>query len=89
RPEYIYEYKNAFEKGIEKNTIGIEETVIVREVLGAEVILYFKLNGKNFSVKLSQETKAYVGENIKLYFDTDKIHIFDKETEQNIFFEKE
>lgn len=89
RPEYIYEYKNAIEKGIEKNTIGIEETVTVREVLGSEVILYFKLNGKNFSIKLSQETNAQVGENMELYFDTNKIHIFDKETEQNIFFVKE
>ena len=39
RPEDIYEYEEAVEKGFAQNCQGLEETVVTREMLGAEVIL--------------------------------------------------
>ena len=38
RPEDIYDYEEAKERGIHMDTQGLEETVSAREMLGAEVI---------------------------------------------------
>ena len=68
---------------------GLEETVSAREMLGAEVILYFDAQGKTNAVRLSPENQTKTGEKIDFYFDTDRIHIFDKETEENIYYREE
>ena len=89
RPEDIYDYEEAKERGIHMDTRGLEETVSAREMLGAEVILYFDAQGKTNAVRLSPENQTQTGEKIDFYFDTDRIHIFDKETEENIYYREE
>ncbi|MDD3278036.1 MAG: sn-glycerol-3-phosphate ABC transporter ATP-binding protein UgpC [Lachnospiraceae bacterium] len=89
RPEDIYEYQEAVDGGFEKNTVGLEEVVDTREMLGAEVILYFESQGKTQSVRLKPENQSKPGETIKLYMNPEKIQIFDAETEENIFYERE
>lgn len=54
-------------------------------MLGAEVILYFDEQGKTLAVRLSPENQTQVGEKVSLYFDMEKAHVFDPETEENIF----
>ena len=62
----------------------IESTVRVYELLGAEVYLYFDYAGANLTARVKPNTKARTGDVIKLALDPEKIHIFDKETEQVI-----
>lgn len=88
RPEDIYEYEDAVKNGFEKNSVGMTVTVVTREMLGAEVILYFEEQGKTHSVKLKPENRTQQNEKIQLYFDPEKMHIFDMASEQNIFHEE-
>lgn len=85
RPEDIYEFDEAKKLGIENESVDVDEPVVNREMLGAEVILYFDEQGKNLAVRLSPENQTQVGEKVSLYFDMEKAHVFDPETEENIF----
>ena len=85
RPEDIYELDEAKKLGIENESVDVDEPVVNREMLGAEVILYFDEQGKTLSVRLSPENQTQVGEKVSLYFDMEKAHVFDPETEENIF----
>ena len=86
RPEDIYELDEAKKLGIEKDSVDVDEPVVNREMLGAEVILYFDEQGKTLAVRLNPENQTQVGENVSLYFDMDKAHVFDPETEENLFY---
>ena len=85
RPEDIYELDEAKKLGIENDSVDVDEPVVNREMLGAEVILYFDEQGKTLAVRLSSENQTQVGEKVSLYFDMEKAHVFDPETEENIF----
>lgn len=85
RPENIYEFDEAKKLGIENESVDVDEPVVNREMLGAEVILYFDEQGKTLAVRLSPENQTQVGEKVSLYFDMEKAHVFDPETEENIF----
>ena len=85
RPEDIYELDEAKKLGIENESVDVDEPVVNREMLGAEVILYFDEQGKTLAVRLSPENRTQVGEKVSLYFDMEKAHVFDPETEENIF----
>lgn len=85
RPEDIYELDEAKKLGIENESVDVDEPVVNREMLGAEVILYFDKQGKTLAVRLSPENQTQVGEKVSLYFDMEKAHVFDPETEENIF----
>ena len=89
RPEDIYELDEAKKLGIEKDSVDVDEPVVNREMLGAEVILYFGEQGKTLAVRLNPENQTQVGENVSLYFDMDKAHVFDPETEENLFYREE
>ena len=41
--------------GIENESVDVDEPVVNREMLGAEVILYFDEQGKTLAVRLSPE----------------------------------
>lgn len=85
RPEDIYEFDEAKKLGIENESVDVDEPVVNREMLGAEGILYFDEQGKTLAVRLSPENQTQVGEKVSLYFDMEKAHVFDPETEENIF----
>ena len=85
RPEDIYELDEAKKLGIENDSVDVDEPVVNREMLGAEVILYFDEQGKTLAVRLSPENQTQVGEKVSLYFDREKAHVCDPETEENIF----
>jgi len=59
----------------------VESTVKVYELLGAEVNLYFDVEGVQMTARVDPRTTARVGDKIKVAFDVEKIHVFDKETE--------
>lgn len=89
RPEDIYEIEEAKKLGIENDSVDVDEPVVNREMLGAEVILYFDEQGKTLAVRLNPENQIKVGEKVSLYFDMDKAHVFDPETEENLFYREE
>ena len=62
----------------------IEATIRVYELLGAEVYLYFDIEGFHLTARVNPRTTAKVGDVVKFAFDLNKLHIFDKETEQII-----
>ena len=61
-----------------------ESTINVYELLGAEVYLYFDLAQFPITARVDSRTTARPGDKVKFAFDVEKIHIFDKETEQTI-----
>ena len=89
RPEDVYTYDKAKKLGFERNTVGMEVVIESREMHGAHTFLYYTVDGKQNSICVSHDDKTKVGDKINIYFDPDKIHIFDSETEQNIFYKGE
>ena len=77
RPENIIETKG-------EAPYNFVSTVNVYELLGAEVFLYFDLEGANITARVEPTTKVRPGDKVTYTFDTKKIHIFDKETEVTI-----
>ncbi len=78
RPEDVYDaaevegkYKNQF-----------EATINVYELLGAEVYLYFDLGEFPITARVDSSTSARSGSKVRFALDVDKMHVFDKETEQ-------
>ena len=80
RPEDVYD-SPAF---IESAKCVFESTIKVYELLGAEVYLYFDLAEFPITARVDSHTTARPGDSVKFAFDVDKIHVFDKETEQVI-----
>lgn len=62
----------------------IESTIKVYELLGAEVYLYFDLEGTQMTARVNPRTTLRNGDHAVFALDMEKIHIFDKETELTI-----
>jgi len=80
RPEDVYDS----EMFIETAKCVFESTVKVYELLGAEVYLYLDLEEFPITARVDPRTTARPGDKVKFAFDVEKIHVFDKETEQVI-----
>jgi len=62
----------------------VDAEVEVTELLGAELNLYTFVGGQNVTARVNARTNAKIGDKLKLAFDLNRMHFFDKETEQNI-----
>ena len=82
RPEHVHDEPEFLEK-MTSDTI-IDANVDVTELMGAEIYLYLNINGAPITARVDPTSKAKPGDTIKIAFDLDKIHVFDKETEQTI-----
>jgi len=71
---FIEEHKDAI----------IEAKVEVVELMGAETNIYMSKGDTNIVVRVNGSSIAKVGDKIKIALDINKIHIFDKETENTI-----
>ncbi|MCI8406098.1 MAG: sn-glycerol-3-phosphate ABC transporter ATP-binding protein UgpC [Oscillospiraceae bacterium] len=58
--------------------------VEVTELMGHETYLYLSLEGEPVVARVNSRSTAKVGDNVKIAINTNKLHIFDKETEQTI-----
>ena len=81
RPEDVYDSELFIESS--PNSV-FESTIKVYELLGAEVYLYFDLDQFPMTARVDSRTSARPGDDVKFALDVEKIHIFDKETEQTI-----
>ena len=78
RPEDIYDSDEMLEKFSDS---VIESTINISELLGAEVYLYFDVQGTSITARVAPTTKAKNGSQVRFALDTNKIHVFDKATE--------
>ena len=53
-------------------------------MLGAEVYLHFDYEGATMTARVDPRTSARSGSTVKFALDADRIHVFDKETENTI-----
>lgn len=73
-PEYIKEHPHTV----------IRSEIRVYEMLGAEANLYFDYENTSMTARVDPKTESRPGDHVIFAFDPDKIHVFDKETEQTI-----
>ncbi len=81
RPEDIHDGAEALQK-FAKSSFDAE--IKVYEMLGASALLYFNIEETGWVASVDARTTARTGDKIRLAMDTDKIHIFDYETEKTI-----
>jgi multiple sugar transport system ATP-binding protein len=62
----------------------IQADVEVTELLGAEVNMYIICAGQQMTAIVNPRTTAKAGDTIKMALDVQRIHVFDKDTEQAI-----
>jgi multiple sugar transport system ATP-binding protein len=62
----------------------VEAKVEFVEMLGFETLLYLMVDDIDFVARVNPRTRARAGDTIKVAFDTNKVHLFDKETERVI-----
>lgn len=81
RPESIHDE----EMFISNATTGvIDANVEITELMGAETFLYLNCEGISLTARVDPRSTARPGDDIKVAIDPNKIHIFDKETENAI-----
>ena len=78
RPEHIHDDEMFL--SLAKDGI-VDVDVEVTELMGAETFLYLNLEGTQITARVDPRTTAKVGDLLKIAFDLNKIHLFDKETE--------
>ena len=78
RPEDIHDSQMFIEAS---PSAPMTSTVKVYELLGAEVFLYFDVNGTQVTARVDPRTNSKTGDTIKFAFVMEKSHFFDKETE--------
>ena len=83
RPENISDNEA---KLAEFSTATIDVDVEVTELMGSETYLYLSTTGKdgNIIARVDPRTSSRAGDKIKIAFDTNHLHFFDKETEKTI-----
>ena len=62
----------------------VDASVEVVELMGSETLLYLNIEGNSFIAKVDPRSTAKVGDTIKVAFDMNRVHLFDKETELSI-----
>lgn len=62
----------------------VQASVEVKELLGAEINLYLIVAGQNATARVNSRYDTKVGDKIKVVFDVNRIHVFDKSTESVI-----
>ena len=81
RPEDVYDSEMYIQTSPQS---VFESTIKVYELLGAEVYLYFDLDEFPMTARVDSRTTARPGDTVKFALDVEKIHVFDRDTEQVI-----
>ena len=83
RPEDIGQF--GFKNNIVNETEYFENDVLIAELLGNEYYVHTLIGEKELIAKVNANQDIKHGDLIKLSFDLDKIHLFDKETKKLIW----
>jgi multiple sugar transport system ATP-binding protein len=83
RPEHLFDEQMYIDQMPEAI---VDSKVEVVELLGPEALVYCIIEDTNMIARVNPRTKSRPGDNVKIALDTNRLHIFDKETE-NVLFE--
>ena len=67
-----------------KHLAPLQASIEVLEPLGAEIILELSARGYTFTARMEPQLRAQMHDEIQIYFDMDRAHLFDRQTEQAI-----
>ena len=81
RPEDIYDMAST---SVRPSFSNHEFSLEVVEPMGNEIFLYFQVDGNQFTARIPAREKPEPNTKRTLYFDTEKLHFFDTETETAI-----
>lgn len=81
RPEDIHAEESFLSMAAGSN---IEAKVNLAEMMGSEIYLYLTCNGQKLVARVPSRTGIRADDEVKLALDANKIHIFDKDTEEII-----
>jgi multiple sugar transport system ATP-binding protein len=81
RPEHI----NVSDIGDAKKNIA---TVEVTELLGSDTYLFLELEGNTIIARVDPTLKIKVHDKLKVEFEVENLHLFDKKTEDALFYEE-
>lgn len=84
RPEHIYTEAVYETKDSRENLALVKVCIEARELLGAEIILYFRLAGQRYCAKAAPDCGIEEGDQVRLAFDLNQAHFFDPEKGFNI-----
>ncbi|NLJ31653.1 MAG: sn-glycerol-3-phosphate ABC transporter ATP-binding protein UgpC [Clostridiales bacterium] len=81
RPEHVHDEADFLAKA---NGNVIDADVEVTELMGAETYLYLNCEGNSITARVEPTSTAKSGDKIKIAFELNKLHMFDKQTEKTI-----
>jgi multiple sugar transport system ATP-binding protein len=81
RPENVHDEPEFIAKAADG---VVEADVDVTELMGSETYLYLNCEGNAITARVEPTSVAKAGDKIKIAFDLNKVHLFDKETEKTI-----
>ncbi|MBQ8764850.1 MAG: TOBE domain-containing protein, partial [Clostridia bacterium] len=81
RPEDLSDDEDSLAKYADSK---VSASVEVTEMMGAETYLYLVIDGMNFVARVKADSTAKIDTTISVAIDPEKIHLFNKETEQVI-----
>jgi multiple sugar transport system ATP-binding protein len=67
-----------------KHSVPLPTNVEVLEPLGAEIVLELAAKGYNFTARMEPQLRVRMHDELQVYFDMSRSHLFDKQTEQAI-----
>ncbi len=77
--------KNKIDTNENIGKLVMQAEVTMRELLGNDVIIHFKIQGHEYTLKTTSETKVKCGDYIEISINENRMHFFDLDTEENIF----
>ncbi len=89
RAEDFYFSNQPFINSNHQNFLSVVGKIEQIEYLGSEQFIHFTVYNHSYTAKFSNDLSLKTGEDITLFFDIEKIHIFDKQTQKNILFMEE
>ena len=78
RPENIHD-EAMYLSSMQNSTATVD--VDLTESLGADTLVHLDIDGTHAVARVDPRTTAKAGQKIEVAFDTNRLHIFDKETE--------
>lgn len=78
RPEDIHA------EGTFNSSCAISVHVNMAEMMGSEIYVYFNIDDSKMIARVSSRKDIHTDDDVRLVIDTDKIHVFDKETQAAI-----
>jgi multiple sugar transport system ATP-binding protein len=67
-----------------KQLVPLQASVEVLEPLGAEIVLELAARGYSFTARMDPQLRVKMHDDLQVYFDMSRSHLFDKQTEQAI-----